>query len=374
MEVNRKAWSTIKNTRIALEGLEKFKPLDKVTKSDLIKYFRFIGPNYSENTFVMKKRIIKKFYKDNGKVDMVDWIEIKYPKNNLDPDEILTTDDVNTLIEASNLPMYKALISFLFESGARLSEALSLKVADIQEKEQGLLVSVKNIKTEDSSKMKYRKQMLFYSNSYIQNWVKFGKLKKTDNLFPVSQSGICKYFWRLKEKAGITKPVTPHKFRHAQATDMVRRGYQELIIRKKLGWTLDSKMISRYVHLIDDDVVNAQLRMEGLSIAKEELTDIVKAEPLSELDLTGILHQQKAEIDDLKSQQSETLEILKKMILEKWDKENEEIRKFKDVERHPEMYDLEDIKPEYIPESDNSMKEIKKLVKQSKKPIKKYIK
>lgn len=74
----------------------------------------------------------------------------------------------------------------------------------------------------------------------------------------------------IANKTGIEKPVTCHKFRHAQATDMVVRGYQESIIRKKLGWTNDSRMIATYTHFVDDDVINATLEKSGQEVTKSK--------------------------------------------------------------------------------------------------------
>jgi hypothetical protein len=64
---------------------------------------------------------------------------------------------------------------------------------------------------------------------------------------------------RIASDAGITKPIHCHLLRHAQATDMVKRSYNEAIIRKKLGWSSTSPVIARYQHLNDEDVINATL-------------------------------------------------------------------------------------------------------------------
>ena len=178
MVVNGKAENTIRNTKFALEGLHKFKALNLVTKDDLIEYFKFIEPKLSENTFVMKKRIIKKFYKDAGKGEMVEWIKIQFPMNNLDASDLLTTDDVNKLIKTSRSPMYKALIAVLYETGARLSEVLKIEVGDLERTENGMIVKIENIKTKNSSLAKHRRTLLIFSTQYIENYIKLN-----DNLY-----------------------------------------------------------------------------------------------------------------------------------------------------------------------------------------------
>jgi len=83
--------------------------------------------------------------------------------------------------------------------------------------------------------------------------------------------------------------VSPHKLRHAQATYMTRKGYQESIIRGKLGWTGDSKMVSRYTHLDGNDIINATLEKEGMqehTIAPELVKAITPGAPIKIADTT----------------------------------------------------------------------------------------
>jgi site-specific recombinase XerD len=60
---------------------------------------------------------------------------------------------------------------------------------------------------------------------------------KEERIFDLTKRTTHEMLGIIGKKAGITKKVNHHKFRHAQATDMVRRGYNEAIIRRKLGWT-----------------------------------------------------------------------------------------------------------------------------------------
>jgi integrase len=52
------------------------------------------------------------------------------PRTHLNADEILDTDDVNKLLEATDSHYYKALIAVLFETGARIGELQALRVSD----------------------------------------------------------------------------------------------------------------------------------------------------------------------------------------------------------------------------------------------------
>jgi len=58
-------------------------------------------------------------------LDILDWTREKLPP-------YLTKDEVGEILEGMrNKPLYHLLINFLWQTGARISEALSIKVSDI---------------------------------------------------------------------------------------------------------------------------------------------------------------------------------------------------------------------------------------------------
>jgi hypothetical protein len=75
---------------------------------------------------------------------------------------------------------------------------------------------------------------------------------------------------RLKEiaaRAGMDKrKAHTHAFRHYAATRMLRRGMTESMVKKSLGWTPSSTMLSRYSHIMSQDAENAYLRASGLRV------------------------------------------------------------------------------------------------------------
>jgi integrase len=121
MEANGRSSNTIRLYRIVLEKLNNFKPLNKITKDDLIKFFKELQG--SDSTKSLHQVIIKKYFKDIGKRPLVEWIKIIRPKETLHPDDIPTASEINKMIEATDSYYFKALIAFLFEGGPRISEA-----------------------------------------------------------------------------------------------------------------------------------------------------------------------------------------------------------------------------------------------------------
>lgn len=291
-KVNGKSDSTIKNHKSLLVNANIWKPLDTWIKDDVDHYLvrnKDNGEPYGRSKVEWDKQTFKTFFAWLEKPELVNHLIVKTIKNSLIRDDILMVEDVNKLIESTDSTLYKSLIAFLFESGARISEALALKRKDIQETDKGMIISVPQTKTGKD----YRRSLYIYSAGYIRNHIAYCGLDLNDALFfgykrddkghklPMSAVAAWGMLGKIGEKAGIEKGVNPHAFRHAQCTDMILRGYNETIIRKKLGWTGDSRMIARYQHIVDDDVINATAEKAGKDIIRQPIANLNQAESLS---------------------------------------------------------------------------------------------
>lgn len=295
LNVNGTRESTIAYYRSILNQANKFKKLPDWSKDDVNNYFLFLKNKDKESSIQIRKAILKRFFVWAGKGEIVQHLHIKMPKMPLKREDILTVEDINKMIDSTENHMYKALIAFLFESGARISEVLALKVDDITESDKGMIISIPESKTGKG----YRRGLYVYSAQYIRNHITYAGLSRGDRLFPITKGQAWKIVKEIGKKAGIKKPISPHKFRHAQATDMVLRGYQETIIRKKLGWVGDSRMIARYQHIVDEDVINATMEKTGAAITKQPLANIKPAEPLKIADAAMQLAKLQEEVNEL---------------------------------------------------------------------------
>lgn len=312
-KINGKSESTIKNHRSFLMNANKWKPLESWTLDDVNNYILRLkkdGTPYGNAKTEWDKQTLKTFFTWAKKPELVNHLIVKSVKNGLMRDKILTVDDVNKLIDNTDSLLYKALIAFLFESGARINEALAVRRKDIQETDKGMIISVLQTKTGKD----YRRSLYVYSAGYIRNNIAYCGLEPDDALFfgqkrdsdkrrlPMSAVAAWDMLGKIGEKAGLEKPVNPHAFRHAQATDMVLRGYNETIIRKKLGWTGDSRMVSRYQHIVDEDVINATAEKAGVDIPRQPIANLKQAESLKIADASLQLSKLSEENESLKSQ------------------------------------------------------------------------
>ena len=167
---------------------------------------------------IMKKRIF-----DN----------IKSPKNEKKLPTVLTRDEIEKMIKALNNTKHGLLIEFMYSSGLRVSECVSIKIEDLNLQEKmGLVKSGKGKK--DRNIILSRK-LISHLTDYLTN-------RSDDNpyVFPVRDTHISvrqaqKIVHDAAKKAGIQKRVFCHALRSSFATHLLENGTDIRIIQELLG-------------------------------------------------------------------------------------------------------------------------------------------
>lgn len=301
--------SSLKSYTKVLKRLNTFMPVDTVTKEHLIQYFKAF--ECKDSTRMFHQIVIKKFFNDTGREGVSSWIKPKRPHETIKSDDILNGEDVNKMLEATDSMYWKALIAILYESGARIGEIQILKYKDFQDTKDGLIVHIPTSKTAAG----FRKMILINSSQYIRNLQASVNGKPDDVVFSVDYRYTYEVLRDIGRAAGIKKHVSPHQFRHARATAAINE-MPEAVIRKMLGWSPNSTMISRYQHLNDNSVIEAQLGHNGENKP-------VSLNPVEKVDLEPVYNKLKEENSELKTQMEK-----QKADYEAMKKDMEKIQKF----------------------------------------------
>lgn len=249
-------------------------PFTRAKKENIMELVRYIeNQNYSEWTKHDYKVVLKKFFKwlrgDQEYPEEVKWIKTTIKKNNHKiPEELLTPQDVEKLINAADHPRDKALVSVLYESGCRIGEILTLRIKHISFDEYGAKIVV-------NGKTGMRRIRIISSVPHLATWIENHPLRDKPDA-PVwvgigtrNKNGAVQYknvrtlIAKLAEKAGIKKRVNPHMFRHSRATHLANH-LTEAQMNQYFGWVQGSDMPSTYVHLSGRDVDGAILSLYGL--------------------------------------------------------------------------------------------------------------
>lgn len=223
----------------------------------------------TENSMLEVKKTLKKVFKWMGKEELVNWFTVGKTETKVTPQDLITEEEFNKMIENCMNSRDRALISLLYESGARIGEIGSMRVKDISFDDYGTLIWLPKSKTAT------RKVRVVYSTNYLSQWLcdhplkheiekpLWVKLTGSNAYRRMEYADISAQIKKIAGRAGIKKRIYPHLFRHTRATKLLSK-VSESIGSKYMGWVNGSNMVGVYVHLANEDVDEAILKMHGI--------------------------------------------------------------------------------------------------------------
>ena len=166
------------------------------------------------------------------------------PKIGFKIPEVLTVEEIDTIISTVDLSKKegqrnRAILETLYSCGLRVSELCSLKLSELYF-DEGF------IKVEGKGSKQRLVPISPRAIKEIKNWLidrNLGKIKKgfEDYVFlarwgnSISRIMVFHLIKELAEKAGITKNISPHTFRHSFATHLLEGGANLRAIQCMLG-------------------------------------------------------------------------------------------------------------------------------------------
>jgi integrase/recombinase XerD len=184
-------------------------------------------------------------------------------KNSLMPDHLLTEEDLNKILNATDNLQVKLLIGMLYESGARISEILTLRIQNISWSGYGAKISVKG-------KTGQRVIPIIWYSSMLRQFLEthpqkdnpeacIWYLRKNREIRPLVYGMVRMQIARLCKRVGITKRVNLHLFRHTRLTELASTDLGEQTLKALAGWSGGSKMAQTYIHLSNKNVEDSLL-------------------------------------------------------------------------------------------------------------------
>ena len=185
------------------------------------------------------------------------YIELPYSKRPVRIPVFLEKQEVELLLNNIKNNYHKIIIAFLYSTGLRVGELVSLKVEDLNLKERYGIVR----------KGKGNKDRIFIVSerlvSIIAQIIVNNNLSKKDYLFinnrrtGYSVKSIQKIVKDAQKKAGIKKNVHPHTMRHSFATHIIEQGESISEVQALLGHkSPETTMI--YVHTAKGKMVKTK--------------------------------------------------------------------------------------------------------------------
>lgn len=265
-----------------LEGIDSIKTDKKPDGSNL----------FTRNTQIDYIRLTKRFVLwliDEGIINIPEKkvrANVKSPayRSTKTNEEMLTEEEIRNMLEECTNTRDRALISMLYEGAFRLGEIADMKWSQVTFNDWSAQVVIAG----ESKTGINRYVPLVSSRQYLAAWKdEYYTISKTDKfrekypegmtqdsfLFitnyryqPLHYNNTAKHIRLIAARAGITKHVTPHLFRHSRITHMLQQGVNESII-KLIAWGhQDTDMLATYGHLCDRDTDKAMAELAGIKL------------------------------------------------------------------------------------------------------------
>ncbi|MBS3740620.1 MAG: site-specific tyrosine recombinase XerD [Candidatus Cloacimonetes bacterium] len=222
--------------------------LDEIDPSFLEEYINTLYKRGLEDSTVARRSSsLKNFYKFLHSEDIISIpIYEKFPSPQISQKlpVVLTEQEVDNLLQAVKLKdkygiRDRALLEFVYSTGARVSEVISLRKSDIDFDQQIVRIFGKGRKERFVPIARIAAK---YCKTYMENArLEFLKGKNSNIFFlnrfgdKLSRMGIWKIFAKYVKLADIEKHVSPHTLRHSFATHLLKGGANLRVVQTLLG-------------------------------------------------------------------------------------------------------------------------------------------
>lgn len=231
-----------------LSELDNLSP-QNITYENLQEYIYQLSKNkISERSQARAISSIKAFFKflleDDYRTDNPATL-LEGPKLGLYLPDTLSEEDINRIIACIDNSTdigkrNKCILEVLYGCGLRVSELIDLKISNINFKESYIMVEGKGEKTRLVPLANTTAEFIRSYIHTVRNKTKINK-KYEDTLFlnsrgtNMSRVIVFIIIKELTQKAGISKSISPHTFRHSFATHLLQNGADLRFIQEMLG-------------------------------------------------------------------------------------------------------------------------------------------
>ncbi len=259
-----------------------------VTRNDIRALLTTIMEQYADergqesNTSYDHKKILRLFVRwvftgirerdpQEGELEILRDVRLRRVRDTLTREQMITDDDMVKLsIACGTNQMLRAMIWVAYDGGPRPSENFTLRIRDVTIEDDGYSIVV-------DGKTGQRPIFLIKSTRALSQWLNIHPFKhnrewplwiQLDQRYygrAVSYATLNKWLKNIVKKSGINKKVYWNLFRHSEATNSCKILKSDQLLKKRHGWSPNSKMAARYTHLVDEDVKEQMMNHFGIT-------------------------------------------------------------------------------------------------------------
>lgn len=256
-------WKSIRTERASIDYvrlIRRFfaytqKDLESLDIDDIISYQAYLKKNYADNTQAIVANALRSFFAFTNKrgVTNLDISEISTPKIEEKVPVYVVRAEFEQLCEVAQYesPDILLILKLLWFTGVRVSELCDIKVAEVDKTEYCATVQTKKSKKpkvilwdEETDKLLRGIMRSNPESQYVITSPLGGK---------ITTRSIERRIASVVKKAGITKHITPHSFRHGATKEWLDAGVDLPAIKDLLGH--DHLMsVEKYTKRLSSDI------------------------------------------------------------------------------------------------------------------------
>jgi integrase/recombinase XerD len=195
---------------------------------------------------------------------------IPFPKQEKRLPSVLSPEEVQRLLGAVENRKHRLVLMVLYAAGLRVSEAVHLKVEDIDSAR--MVIRVRQGKRRKDRLVMLSPVLLEELRRYWR-WYRppLWLFPGSDAATPLSISAIQKVCQRARRAAAIQKQVSPHTLRHSFATHLLEAGTDLRMIQTLLGHE-SVRTTERYTHIAAARIGATASPLDRLALGSESAT------------------------------------------------------------------------------------------------------
>jgi len=249
---------------------------------------------WSDGTQRNYEKSARQFYRHFGRNADADEIEFtKTEQKKIKKEDTLSAEEIKELLtECARMDRDRAMIYLLYETGARLSAVLSLRVKDVRfgEGPGGSTLIKFNEEAKGLKGAHDHEVIVKPSEVFLENYINrehpdpenpdapFFCVTR-DHYEPEGDNSLIPSFFRRRLKRLVAdsdipeEKANPHNFRHSRVTQMRLEGYSDRQIADHMNWGPNSEQFDIYDHTDDEDRHAEMAKKMGLEVEDTELRE-----------------------------------------------------------------------------------------------------
>ena len=189
--------------------------------------------------------------------------KLQRPFNESKLPDVLSKEEVQDIIKATNNIKHKALLSFIYSCGLRIGEALSMELKHLDKDRK--LIKIVQAKGKKDRYVPYSDKLRLLLRTYYDQFRPKRYLFEGQYEGPYSERSAGKVLQNAMKKCGIKKDATLHTLRHSFATHLLEAGTDIRYIQELLGHN-SPKTTMIYTHVSSKKISEIKSPLDDLDI------------------------------------------------------------------------------------------------------------